>query len=120
MFASPLSPAHSSEQVSQSVGQGGTSAAVEARAFAHFSSRLGHSRATAILATGERLRTLMRHESASSPASVPGASWLTITDYNVSSDGSADVSAVIDTIGRSHMHGTVLVLPGSHSKLQPN
>ena len=42
----------------------------------------------------------------------PGTNWLTITDFNVSTTGTQDVSTIIDEIGRLHSHGVTLYFPG--------
>ena len=46
------------------------------------------------------------------PSSTPPSSWLTITDYNVSTTGGTDISHIVDQIGRDHSHGCVLRFPG--------
>ena len=93
------------------------STSAEARAAAHFKrqqSAASTTRGARILAglRAARLRAAAQGVAASSAAAVPPPSWLAITDYNVSTDGSADVSATIDAIGRAHTHGAVLLLPG--------
>lgn len=44
---------------------------------------------------------------------VPGSGAVyTITDYNVSTTGGADVSHIVDTLGRENSHGCVIRFPG--------
>ena len=92
------------------------STSAEARAAAHFKrqSAASTTRGARILAglRTARLRAAAQGVAARSAVALPPPSWLTITDYNVSTDGSADVSATIDAIGRAHTHGAVLLLPG--------
>jgi hypothetical protein len=50
-------------------------------------------------------------EDAASPGP-PAGDWIDITDYNVSTDGTRDVSGVVTAIGRANSHGAVLLFPG--------
>ena len=50
-------------------------------------------------------------EDAASPGP-PAGDWIDITDYNISTDGTRDVSGVVTAIGRANTHGAVLLFPG--------
>ena len=73
-----------------------------ARAAAHFHGHgAGRGRASPILASARAARRqalVSRSNGAAAPQSSP---TLNILDYNVSTDGGVDVSAVIDAIGRN-------------------
>lgn len=51
-------------------------------------------------------------DSTTARPSTPPGDWIDITDYNVSTDGSRDVSSVIDQIGGANTHGATLFFPG--------
>ena len=86
--------------------------AAQARARAHFHQVGRPHRAQALLA-GARQRASA--PSLANGGAVEPLTWLTLTDFNVSTDGSSDVSAAIDAIGKAHTHGVILVVPGDVS-----
>eukprot|EP01050_Picozoa_sp_SAG11_P021786 SAG11_NODE_3954_length_2134_cov_1.565602_2_plen_365_part_00 len=57
-------------------------------------------------------RFFVDRDDMAAPSPPAGRDWIDITSYNVSTDGSYDVSAVIEAIGRANTHGATLFFPG--------
>jgi hypothetical protein len=62
--------------------------------------------------SSRRAQLLAAADAAGPPPPIAAGDWLDITRYNVSTDGTRDISTIVDAIGRANTHGAVLLLPG--------